>query len=107
MSHSFYDRHVFVCTNNRDAGHPRGCCGSETGEAIKDAFKREMRRAGLKKVRSNKAGCLDRCESGPCVVVYPEGVWYRIDDPSTDVREIVEQHFIEGKVVARLRLPDE
>ena len=27
-------------------------------------------------VRANKAGCLDQCEHGPTVVVYPEAVWY-------------------------------
>jgi (2Fe-2S) ferredoxin len=106
MSTPFYDRHVFVCMNDREEGHPRGCCGSERGGEIKDTFKKEMRRAGLKGVRSNKAGCLDRCELGPCVVVYPEGIWYRIDNPESDVREIVEQHFVNGKIVARLRLPE-
>ena len=56
------------------------------------------------KVRANKAGCLDFCEQGPTVVVYPEGVWYRIADPENDVRDIVEQHCKNGKIVKRCQI---
>ena len=63
-------------------------------------FKQEIVKNDLVgKVRANKAGCLDFCEQGPTVVVYPEGVWYRIDDPENDVRDIVEQHCKNGKIV--------
>ena len=52
------------------------------------------------------AGCLDRCEEGPCVVIYPEGIWYTYFDRA-DVDEIIESHLINGKIVERLRLPDQ
>lgn len=103
----FYDHHVFCCTNERDCAHPRGCCGRERGEAIRARFQQTLRRAHLpQRVRANKAGCLDRCELGPCVVVYPEGVWYRIEDIERDVDAIVHEHLRDGRVVERLRLPD-
>ena len=53
--------------------------------------------------RINSAGCLDRCELGPVLVVYPEGVWYTYVDRD-DLDEIVQRHLIEGEIVERLRL---
>lgn len=102
---SYYRYHVFSCTNERAADHPRGCCGAERGAAIAEEFKRQMRLHGIEESRSNKAGCLDRCELGPCVVVYPEGTWYRIEEIETDVAAIVTQHLRDGRPVARLQLP--
>jgi (2Fe-2S) ferredoxin len=61
---------------------------------------------GLKgRVRVNTAGCLDQCEHGPTIVVYPEGVWYGFVTLE-DVAEIVESHLVNGQPVERLRLPD-
>jgi (2Fe-2S) ferredoxin len=101
----YYDVHLFVCMNERAADHPRGCCGESRGGAIREQFAKMMRLHGVGTFRANKAGCLDRCELGPVVVVYPEGIWYRIEDPAVDVEEIVVSHFRDGKVVDRLRLP--
>ena len=59
---------------------------------------------GLKgKVRVNKAGCLDACQYGPAMVVYPDEVWYSYANEN-DVREIVESHLGRGEVVERLLL---
>jgi (2Fe-2S) ferredoxin len=57
-------------------------------------------------VRINKSGCLDQCEHGPVVVVYPEAVWYGNVQPA-DAAEIVEEHLVGGRPVARLRMLDE
>ncbi|MBI4581362.1 MAG: (2Fe-2S) ferredoxin domain-containing protein [Planctomycetes bacterium] len=101
-----FERHVFVCTNVRDAGHPRGCCSGKHSETIREALKEAVKNLGLKRrVRINSAGCLDQCEHGPTVVVYPEGTWYGFVT-LTDVAEIVESHLVNGKPVERLRLPD-
>jgi (2Fe-2S) ferredoxin len=54
-------------------------------------------------VRVNKAGCLDRCEEGPCVVVYPDNVWYTYVDIA-DIDEIVDRHLVNGEIVERLRI---
>ena len=74
----FYDAHLFVCCNRRAEGHPRGSCAAAGSEALRDYMKRKAKQMGLKKVRVNQAGCLDRCELGPCMVIYTEGVWYKI-----------------------------
>ena len=99
-----YERHVFVCENLRPAGHPRGCCADRGGTAVKDALKAELKARGLQsRIRANSAGCLDACESGAAMVVYPEGVWYGRVTPA-DVPEIVERHLVGGEPVERLRI---
>lgn len=96
--------HIFVCTNERPSGHPRGCCKAKNSEELIPLFKQELAKAGLGvKVRAQKAGCLDTCESGPSVVVYPDNVWYGQVSPQ-DVPEIVQSHIIEGKPVERLKI---
>ncbi len=99
-----YLRHVFICTNRRPDGSPKGCCASKGGEAVRDAFKQAVHDAGLRaSVRTNAAGCLDACERGVAVVVYPEGVWYG-GVKAEDVPEIVQEHLVNGRPVERLRM---
>lgn len=96
--------HVFVCTNRREPGNPKGCCASKNAEEIRDAMKMEAFKRGLKReVRVNNAGCLDACAEGPSVVVYPEGTWYTVPTVE-DAKEIVEKHLVGGQVVERLRM---
>ena len=100
-----FEKHIFVCENLREDGHPRGCCSEKGGEEIRLRFKQEIIEQGLVgKVRANKAGCLDFCEQGPTVVVYPEAIWYRISDPEKDVPDIIKEHCKEGKIVERCRI---
>jgi (2Fe-2S) ferredoxin len=100
-------RHVFVCINERAPGHPRGCCKARGGVDVRDRLKAELKTRGVSKtIRANNAGCLDQCERGVTVVVYPEQVWYG-GVTEDDVPEIVEQHLIRGRVVERLLLPDQ
>ena len=101
-----YERHVFVCQNERESGHPRGCCAAKDSRAIREAIKDACARAGLKgRVRVNQAGCLDKCEHGVTVVVYPEAVWYGFVK-ADDVGEIVASHLVGGVPVERLRLAE-
>jgi len=101
-----FQRHVFICTNERDPSDERGCCSARGSKEVVEAFKKKLHAAGLKRiVRPNKAGCLDQCANGVTVVVYPEQVWYGHVTPA-DVDEIVEQHIQGGKPVARLVIPD-
>src|SRR5215471_7251542 len=101
-----FEHHIFICANQRPAENPRGCCDSEGLGSLQLAFKKELSRRGLKeKVRANKAGCLDQCEHGPTVVVYPEGVWYG-NVQLSDVPEIVESHIAGDRPVERLRLAE-
>ncbi len=99
-----YERHIFVCENQREDGHPRGCCGSKRAAEIRARLKKAVAGAGLRgKVRVNKAGCLDYCEHGATVVVYPEGVWYGAVTPE-DAEEIFREHIVGGRPVERLLL---
>lgn len=103
----FYAEHVFVCTNRRPAGHPRGCCAEKDAEELRDYMKGRAKDLGMKKVRINSAGCLDRCELGPTLVIYPEGVWYSYRSKA-DIDEILETHVRRGGRVQRLMLlPDQ
>jgi len=102
-----FEKHIFICTNKRTPEDPRGCCMSRGSEKIREAFKEEVKRRGLKgKVRANAAGCLDHCEFGPTVVVYPEGVWYHVENLE-DVKEIMDRHIEGDEIVQRLAIyPD-
>lgn len=100
----YYEHHVFFCMNTREDGRP--CCGERGAQAAQQHAKRRIKDLGLnghEKVRINQSGCLDRCEEGPVVVVYPEGVWYTYIDTS-DIDEIIDSHLIGGKVVERLKI---
>jgi len=100
------EKHIFVCCNQREPGHPRACCDPQGKAELQWAFKQELAQRGLKhRVRANKSGCLDQCEHGPNLVVYPDAVWYgRVT--LADVEEIIESHIVGGRPVERLLLPD-
>lgn len=101
---SFYRYHVFFCCNQRDGG--RACCNDKGATTLRDYCKKQVGKAGLAgvgKVRINQAGCLDRCEEGPVVVIYPEAVWYRYANEA-DIEEIIESHLRNDQVVQRLKI---
>lgn len=101
-----FTKHIFVCGNQRPDGHPRGCCDPAGAAELQRAFKTQLTLCGLQTtVRANKSGCLDQCEHGPTVVVYPEGIWYG-NVRLSDVAEIVESHIAGDRPVERLRLAD-
>jgi len=102
----FYRSHVFVCTNRRRPGDPRGCCWEKGSVRLRNYMKAQAKRLGLVDVRVNVAGCLDRCERGPSMVIYPEGVWYTVTSEA-DVDEVLKRHVIAGESVDRLRMPAE
>jgi (2Fe-2S) ferredoxin len=99
-----FEHHIFVCGNQRPAGHPRGCCDPLGQARLQKLFKEKLAARGLKgRVRANQSGCLDQCEHGPTVVVYPEAVWYgRVTE--ADIDEIIDSHIVGGKPVERLVL---
>lgn len=103
----YYEHHVFCCTNERAADHPRGSCKARGSEPLRDYMKKRATALGLKgRVRVNTAGCLDRCELGPVMVIYPEGVWYTYATEA-DVDEILQAHLVDGGRVERLMLRPE
>jgi (2Fe-2S) ferredoxin len=98
-----YQKHLFICTNQRAEG-TRPSCGHDHGTALVAAFKKSIKDKNLNiPIRAQKAGCLDLCELGPTIVVYPEGVFYG-NVTLADVEEIVNDHIVNGKPVDRLRL---
>jgi (2Fe-2S) ferredoxin len=99
---AYYSHHVFFCTNQRDNG--KQCCNDCGANEARDYAKQRIKELGLSgesKVRINNAGCLDRCERGPVIVVYPEETWYTYVDKE-DVEEIITEHIQNGRVVERL-----
>lgn len=101
---SYYRKHVFFCTNQRDDGS--ACCADKSAQALRDYAKSRVKALGMSgegRIRINNSGCLDRCEEGPVIVVYPEGVWYTYVDKE-DIDEIIDQHLLKGQVVERLRI---
>jgi (2Fe-2S) ferredoxin len=100
----YYRHHVFFCQNQREA--PEACCANHGASAMRDYCKGRVKAldlAGEGKVRVNQAGCLDRCEEGPVIVIYPEETWYTYVDKE-DIDEIVQEHLVNGRVVERLKI---
>jgi len=101
---SYYQHHVFFCCNQRDP--PERCCATNDALEMQQYAKKRIKALGLSgqdRVRINKAGCLDRCEEGPVIVVYPEEVWYTYVDRQ-DIDEIIDRHLVGGEIVERLRI---
>jgi (2Fe-2S) ferredoxin len=101
---SYYRYHVFFCTNLRADGS--ACCQRFDALGMRDFAKRRCKELGITGqggVRVNTAGCLDRCEEGPVMVVYPDAVWYSYIDQG-DVEEIIREHLVNGRIVDRLTI---
>ncbi len=99
---SYYKYHVFFCTNQRDDG--RACCQDFDALDMRQYLKTAVKESGLSGpggVRVNTAGCLDRCELGPVIVVYPDDIWYTYVDKQ-DLDEILSEHLKKDHVVERL-----
>ena len=101
---SYYKHHVFFCCNQRENGD--NCCNDHGSQEMRDYAKGKVKALGLSgegKARVNQSGCLDRCDEGPIIVVYPEEVWYTYASRA-DVDEIIESHLQNGKIVDRLTI---
>lgn len=97
-----FEKHIFICTNEREEG-ARKSCGAEHGMSLVREFKRLIKVHGIEKtnMRAQRAGCLDACDTGPTVVVYPEGIYYG-NVQLKDVEEIVVSHLKNNVPVVRL-----
>jgi (2Fe-2S) ferredoxin len=101
---TYYQRHMFFCVNQREQGE--ACCNNHCAQETRDYAKKRVKALGLHgagKVRVNNAGCMDRCEQGPVVVIYPDAVWYTYKNKN-DVDEIIQEHLIHGRIVERLKI---
>jgi (2Fe-2S) ferredoxin len=101
-----YQHHIFICENLRDENHERGSCARKGSMELKGELKKLIKSKGLRDtVRANSAGCLDACEFGPSMVVYPEAIWYG-GVQLGDLAEIIDSHIVGGKPVERLQIKD-
>ena len=101
-----YTHHIFICGKSRKAGSSRGSCDPDEKEALRGAFKKALKRAGLgKTTRTQQTGCLDQCEHGPVVVIYPQGIWYG-GVGADDVPRIVAETIEAGRVLPDLLIAD-
>jgi (2Fe-2S) ferredoxin len=101
---SYFQKHLFFCCNQRAPGET--CCSNHDAPKMREYAKeriKKLRLDGPGKVRVNIAGCLDRCDQGPVLVVYPEGIWYTYVDRE-DIDEIIREHLQHGRVVERLKI---
>ena len=97
-----FDKHIFFCTNQKDRN--KKCCAQANAEEMWQYAKHKVKNEGLtvdNRVRVSKSGCLGRCEEGPCVVIYPDGIWYTYRDEA-DIDEMIEEHLKHDKIVPRL-----
>ncbi|MEK6712486.1 MAG: (2Fe-2S) ferredoxin domain-containing protein [Nitrospinota bacterium] len=99
-------RYVLVCQNQREPGHPKGCCADRGSAALRERLKALAGERGLKgKARVLGTTCLDACEHGATVCVMPDNVWYG-GVRAEDAEEIVEAHLGRGEPVRRLLIPE-
>lgn len=99
---TYYNKHIMLCTNQKAAG--KQCCANSGGEEFFNYMKTrllELELHGPGQIRVSKSGCLGRCSSGPCIVIYPEGTWYTYSS-FADIDQIIESHLIAGKPVEQL-----
>ena len=102
-----YEKHIFICENKRPGEEPRGCCADKNSLAVRDLFKKRIKQLGLNiRIRVNAAGCLDACEHGATIVIYPDQIWYG-KVTVEDVEEILQNHIIKNVPVDRLKIKDE
>jgi (2Fe-2S) ferredoxin len=102
-----FTSHIFVCCNRREPGNSRGCCNPDGSDALRNCFKAELKRRNLGPlVRANVSGCLDQCELGPTVVIYPQEIWYG-HVQMADVPRIIEETILGGRVLEDLLISDE
>jgi (2Fe-2S) ferredoxin len=97
-----FKKHIFICENLRPDDSPKGCCASRGSAEIKKQMKQKLVQKGLNKMyRTNSAGCLDACDHGVSMVIYPQAIWYGHVTES-DIDEIIEKSILNDNVVDRL-----
>jgi (2Fe-2S) ferredoxin len=98
---------IFVCCNTREPGHARGCCNPDASDALRNCFQAEIKKRQLGPlVRASKSGCLEQCELGPTVVIYPQDIWYgRVQ--LSDVPRIIERTILNGEILEDLLISDD
>lgn len=98
-------KHVFICSQTRPAGHPRGSCTAKGGTEVLQEFWKQLQSRNLyDQVAVTYSGCLGPCDGGANVLVYPEGVLYS-NVSKDNVGAIFDEHLVGGKAVEALLAP--
>ena len=91
--------HVLICGGTG--------CTSSGSLTLQKAFNENIEAFGLaEEVKLVQTGCFGLCALGPIVIIYPDGTFYSRVTPE-DVKEIVEEHLLKGRIVERLVYRDE
>jgi (2Fe-2S) ferredoxin len=69
-------RHIFVCASFRMSGAPQGVCSKKGAGSLLQHLETELGDRGMNDVSVSMTGCLNLCDKGPVMVVYPEAAWY-------------------------------
>ena len=96
----YYEKHIFFCTNLRENKN-KVSCGALNSLELRMYMKKKVKEAGIKGVRINASGCLNRCKLGPIMVVYPKGVWFKVKNKK-DIDLLIEQFLLKDKIVNKL-----
>ena len=96
----FYKKHIFFCTNQRQDKNKRSCGSPEVSD-LRKYMKKKIKDLGIKEVRVNSSGCLNRCKKGPLMVVYPEGIWMKVTN-RTDIDLVIEEYIIKNNIIKKL-----
>ena len=100
------EHHIFVCGQNRPAGHPRSSCTEKGCQSVYQAFAQELIQRNLQNVALTQTGCLGPCQAGANVLLYPSGTMYGWVE-TDDVAKIIDQHILGGEVYADKKAPEE
>jgi (2Fe-2S) ferredoxin len=98
---------ILVCCNKRPDGHPRGCCNPDESDALRKAFKQETKKRSLGPlIRATKSGCLEQCQHGPVVAIYPQGIFYG-NVTEKDIPRIFDETVLNNRIIDDLLIQEE
>lgn len=101
------DYHVFICSQKRQAGHPRGSCSEKGCDSLAPAFAQAIIKRGLlNKISIIQTSCLGPCQVGANVLIHPGNVLYSAVQVG-DVDSIVDSHLVGGEIVSEKLAPAE
>ncbi len=100
-----YDFHVFICQNHRPDNIVKGCCRSKGSDKLLDHMKMLIKNLAVSNSLVTKSGCLNQCDRGIALVIYPQNVWYSVKSID-DISEIVESHIQNNKIVNKLLMEE-
>lgn len=94
--------HILVCASFRVKGESKGMCHKKDSAALLPYLESELESRSMEDVMISSTGCLNRCENGPLMVIYPEGSWYgAVDEEKIDT---ILDALQEGKEASSLLL---